>query len=524
MTYLKCLKFIVIASLLMIETIFSTITAVNVISITVSGINNAKTITTNDGTLQMIATVLPADATVKTVKWSVKNGTGSAKIDTNGLLTALTNGAVTVTATASDGSGVFGDCEITISGQLPFSITSPLQLGRFVTPYTPEPYTITIVNKVTGTITLDKSEKSIGGYLDVGNLSKTTLVGEGDFATFTIQPKAGLWIGEKEDRINIRANNSLSSTLIVYFEIFSTYSKWIVDNWNRNKEQVFKLADEQDKFVLLLIGPSSCNYCLTTSDIFYNPEMSSLKKVIEDNYIPWYSNSTIGLEYFTGVAVANPRIAIINPEPDVSVASISGLKNADELQQFLTIDLLTGSELKWRKNMGEVVQLAKNQNKYILKFTGRGTSNNSQKVMKLLNTGTLKKLLEDNYILWYSDEVPATVVTLPVISVIYPDYPDIVLDKLNGLQDVIAFENLFEQYTVANDRLFDDNKVSVFGGVLSISNPTNNELIRIYSPTGQSIATVYKNDYTVRIDASHFPKGILIIHSSAGWNAKILIK
>lgn len=67
-------------------------------------------------TLQMsVSEVLPADADDKTYTWSVENGTGEATIDTNGLLTAIKAGTVTVWATANDGSGTAGSKSITIN-------------------------------------------------------------------------------------------------------------------------------------------------------------------------------------------------------------------------------------------------------------------------------------------------------------------------------------------------------------------------------------------------------------------------
>jgi uncharacterized protein YjdB len=98
-------------------TISDQVAAVLVTGITVTGAGDATTITTDNGTLQMSAAVLPADATDKTVTWSVTNGTGSATISDSGLLTAVTDGTVTVVATANDGSGIKGELEITISGQ-----------------------------------------------------------------------------------------------------------------------------------------------------------------------------------------------------------------------------------------------------------------------------------------------------------------------------------------------------------------------------------------------------------------------
>lgn len=53
-------------------------------------------------TLQMIPRFIPGNTADKSVTWSVDNGTGSATIDQNGLLTALTPGTVTVWAVASN--------------------------------------------------------------------------------------------------------------------------------------------------------------------------------------------------------------------------------------------------------------------------------------------------------------------------------------------------------------------------------------------------------------------------------------
>ena len=74
------------------------------------------TITEPSGTLRLKAIVEPENASNKSVTWSVNNES-IATIDQNGLLTALANGTVKVTATAKDGSGVAGSLDVTISGQ-----------------------------------------------------------------------------------------------------------------------------------------------------------------------------------------------------------------------------------------------------------------------------------------------------------------------------------------------------------------------------------------------------------------------
>lgn len=92
-------------------------------SITVSGEGGVTTITEKEGTLQMIAEVLPGNASDKSVTWSITNGEEAASLSADGLLTAIEDGEVTIRATAKDGSGVFGETVITIINQ---NITSTL--------------------------------------------------------------------------------------------------------------------------------------------------------------------------------------------------------------------------------------------------------------------------------------------------------------------------------------------------------------------------------------------------------------
>lgn len=79
---------------------------------------NLTVIDTDDGTLQLFATVTPDYASIQTVTWSIQNGTGYASIDSDGLVTALANGTVIAIATADDGSNVSDEFEITISNQV----------------------------------------------------------------------------------------------------------------------------------------------------------------------------------------------------------------------------------------------------------------------------------------------------------------------------------------------------------------------------------------------------------------------
>jgi len=91
---------------------------IDVVSVTVSSTGDAVIIDSDNGTLQMLAEVLPVDATNQAVVWSVENGTGEATIDEVGLLTAVSNGTVTVKATAGSNVLIFDTFEVTISNQI----------------------------------------------------------------------------------------------------------------------------------------------------------------------------------------------------------------------------------------------------------------------------------------------------------------------------------------------------------------------------------------------------------------------
>jgi len=77
-------------------------------------------ITTDNGTLQIGAEVLPANATNKSLKWSVapaEGSTGRATISSTGLLSAILDGTVTVTAKSYD-EVVIKSVNVQISGQV----------------------------------------------------------------------------------------------------------------------------------------------------------------------------------------------------------------------------------------------------------------------------------------------------------------------------------------------------------------------------------------------------------------------
>ena len=73
-------------------------------------------------TLTLVATVLPENATNKSVTWKSSNE-AVATVDANGLVTAIAVGESTITATTADGSNLSASCKVTVLPTLAESIT-----------------------------------------------------------------------------------------------------------------------------------------------------------------------------------------------------------------------------------------------------------------------------------------------------------------------------------------------------------------------------------------------------------------
>ncbi len=71
------------------------------------------TFTAKNQTATLTATVLPSNATNKSVTWTSSN-TSVATVDANGKVTAVANGTATITATTNDGSNKSASCTVTV--------------------------------------------------------------------------------------------------------------------------------------------------------------------------------------------------------------------------------------------------------------------------------------------------------------------------------------------------------------------------------------------------------------------------
>lgn len=88
-----------------------------VTAVAVTTENNVDAVITAEaGTLQLIATVTPAEGN-QNVNWSIVSGAAFATVDANGLVTAVQNGTVTIKAASAENSSIFGQIAIEITNQ-----------------------------------------------------------------------------------------------------------------------------------------------------------------------------------------------------------------------------------------------------------------------------------------------------------------------------------------------------------------------------------------------------------------------
>lgn len=143
-------------------------------NVLVETINVKGTYITDGGSTQMRAEVLPENATSQEVVWSVDDES-IATISQSGLLTAVANGEVTVTATATDESGVSGSKLMVIGGWI-VPVSSITIIGMDITDGLSQQLTVEVqpADANNQAVSWSVSDESIASISESGLLSPRT--------------------------------------------------------------------------------------------------------------------------------------------------------------------------------------------------------------------------------------------------------------------------------------------------------------------------------------------------------------
>lgn len=149
---------------------------------------------------ELKATVKPDNATDKTVTWESDKPEVATVAD--GKVTAVKSGTATITAKTADGSGKTATCAVTVNSGISAN-PAALDFGSVATNYSaaPKAQTVTITNNTKAEVTLNQPTATTTNY-EIGELSETVLA-SGKTATFTVQPKTGLALGEHKETITV---------------------------------------------------------------------------------------------------------------------------------------------------------------------------------------------------------------------------------------------------------------------------------------------------------------------------------
>ena len=97
----------------------------NPILATSVSLNKTSATVTEGNTLQLTATVLPTNATNRTVTWKSSN-TSVATVSSGGLVTAKSPGSATITATTTDGTNLSATCALTVQQNIVYATSISL--------------------------------------------------------------------------------------------------------------------------------------------------------------------------------------------------------------------------------------------------------------------------------------------------------------------------------------------------------------------------------------------------------------
>ena len=166
-------------------------------------LNKTSATMTEGNTLQLTATVLPTNATNRTVTWKSSN-TSVATVSSSGLVTAKSSGSVTITATTTDGTNLSASCAVTVQQNIIYATSislnktsatmtegNTLQLTATVLPTNATNRTVTWKSSNTSVATVSSSGLVTAKYPGSATITATTTDGTNLSANCSVTVESG---------------------------------------------------------------------------------------------------------------------------------------------------------------------------------------------------------------------------------------------------------------------------------------------------------------------------------------------
>ena len=214
--------------------------------------------------------------------------------------------------------------------------------------------------------------------------------------------------------------------------------------------------------------------------------------------------------------------------------------------------------MNWYLKKSVAIEEARKQGKQIFLLWGKVTCPDCQWVKQKLSVPPFKDIIDENYVLWFSDnsvykydseEVGIYLTFLKNVPLrYYPvnciiDISDLTVAKrfMYGpefsLNNTTEYSDEISQYhkeltellngSVGNDIIYNGNdsdvKIFVVGNNIIIKSKPLAETVSVYTLTGSLVDRFHKTEYEITRDLSMYPKGLLIFAGSSGWSQKVVL-
>ena len=300
------------------SSIFGTVN-ITVSAIPVSGISvtGGSATVEEDSQLQLTASVTPDNATVQTVTWS-SNHESIATVNTNGLVTGVSEGEARITATATDGSAVYGYIDITVTAkpqQSEFDADMAAGSNSMACTVSGEDGIKVGTSKAAGsmTITVGAGATRLSFYAAGWNGTSTVINLSGatcGTSSFSLTADSGIsgsgsaytLSGTESDYYHETTLTGVTSETVITVSASTRFALWKAKYYTTAVEPVYPTS------ISLEAGSTSVAIGGTTSvEVSYTPNDTNVKNVtFSSNATSVATVSSEGI--ITGVAAGNARI------------------------------------------------------------------------------------------------------------------------------------------------------------------------------------------------------------------------
>lgn len=205
----------------------------SIVYVTGISLSNSRLSLVEGNSATLTATVSPSNATNRNVSWT-SSSSSVASVNSYGLVTGKSSGTATITCRASDGSGKYATCDVTVSAATPTSVSLPSTLklkegeSTTLTPtLSPSGTSTTYTWKSDNTevASVSQAGKVTANSAGTARITVRTANGLSDYCNVTVTPLPKS-VSLTENSVELKMHKTCQLTPIVYPSDAETSYTW----------------------------------------------------------------------------------------------------------------------------------------------------------------------------------------------------------------------------------------------------------------------------------------------------------